>query len=207
MSRKTVSSEEYEVEKVLDMQKKKNGTVMYKVKWFGYDISESTWEPEENLENAKELIRNYIRDLGNQEGKKLEIKISKPVEPVKPTLALPAENDSVLNKKRKKEKEQKAPVAPVVPPQKKEIEKKCDQVEVDLSHCLVIEGNLNTNSPLKIVGVSQNKKCSTYDYYVEWKPNSAGIKPKDSKIDSFEFVKHRPDFLVSYLESNIKIKK
>lgn len=49
---------EYEVEEILDSKiyRKK---LYYLVHWKGYDISERTWEPTENLENAKELVSKF----------------------------------------------------------------------------------------------------------------------------------------------------
>jgi len=40
--------EEYEVEKILGKRKRQGG-VEYLIKWAGYDNSQNTWEPEENL--------------------------------------------------------------------------------------------------------------------------------------------------------------
>jgi hypothetical protein len=33
------------------------------VKWEGYDIGESTWEPVKNLENVKHMIEEYENNL------------------------------------------------------------------------------------------------------------------------------------------------
>lgn len=53
----------YEVEKIID--KKNDGdTVKYLVKWEGYPISESTWEPISNLKNVLDLIEEYEKRLG-----------------------------------------------------------------------------------------------------------------------------------------------
>ena len=46
--------EEYEVEKVLD-KRKHYGKIQYLIKWKGYPHSESSWEPESNL-NCPDLI-------------------------------------------------------------------------------------------------------------------------------------------------------
>ena len=43
--------EEYEVEEIIE-KKIKKGEISYKVKWKGYPLSESTWEPAKNLSNA-----------------------------------------------------------------------------------------------------------------------------------------------------------
>lgn len=49
--------EEYVVEKVLD-KRTVRGKTQYLLKWKGYEESESTWEPEDNLDCA-ELIKAY----------------------------------------------------------------------------------------------------------------------------------------------------
>lgn len=32
---------------------------MYRVKWKGYSLKETTWEPRKNLEHSAELVRSY----------------------------------------------------------------------------------------------------------------------------------------------------
>jgi transposase InsO family protein len=50
--------EEYEVEKILSARGRK-GAQQYLVKWKGYPENYDQWEPEENLQNAEELVREY----------------------------------------------------------------------------------------------------------------------------------------------------
>jgi hypothetical protein len=50
--------DEYEVERILDERRRK-GRKQYLVKWHGYDMNDSTWEPEENITNAPNVIREW----------------------------------------------------------------------------------------------------------------------------------------------------
>jgi hypothetical protein len=59
---------EYEIEKITDKRIKLNGKVEYKIKWLGYSDTESSWEPADQLYNAKEAIEEY--EKGNQSTKK-----------------------------------------------------------------------------------------------------------------------------------------
>jgi transposase InsO family protein len=52
-------TEEYEVEKILD-SKVIDHENYYLVKWKGYDTSENTWEPDQNLNNCSRLLREFL---------------------------------------------------------------------------------------------------------------------------------------------------
>lgn len=59
-----MSDEEYEVEKVLDKRVKKGNQVEYLVKWKNYDDpDDNTWEPADNLKEAKTAIDKFEKDL------------------------------------------------------------------------------------------------------------------------------------------------
>jgi len=54
--------EEFEVEEILDSRDvEADGQLRkeYKVRWMGYDEDDDTWEPIENLENAKDTIEAF----------------------------------------------------------------------------------------------------------------------------------------------------
>jgi len=52
------SEEEWEVEEILD-SRFKNKQLQYLVKWTGTDTSENSWEPDRNLKNAPEAIKEF----------------------------------------------------------------------------------------------------------------------------------------------------
>ena len=56
------SQEEFYVEKILDKKVIDNITY-YLLKWYDYDVSESTWEPKQGLGKIRNLIRNYEKKI------------------------------------------------------------------------------------------------------------------------------------------------
>lgn len=60
------AEDEYVVE-AIQGHKFDGKTLMLLVKWKGYEKkSDRTWEPEENCEGAKEIVREYFRQLGGR---------------------------------------------------------------------------------------------------------------------------------------------
>ena len=55
----TDDEETFEVAFILD-DRVVDGERQFKVRWAGYGEEEDSWEPEENLENAKELVKEYL---------------------------------------------------------------------------------------------------------------------------------------------------
>jgi hypothetical protein len=53
--------EEYEVERIVKFQGRKGQPVLYEVKWKGYNEEENTWEPIENLHNARDQLEYFFR--------------------------------------------------------------------------------------------------------------------------------------------------
>merc|ERR1712209_351956 len=75
---------EYEVETVVSKRDTDEGKVEYLVKWKGYDASDNTWEPVENLESSQELIDEFEGRTENaaveEEGKDSTGKLEKKVD-------------------------------------------------------------------------------------------------------------------------------
>ncbi len=61
--------EEYEVEEVQQVRRQGQGCKLhYLIKWKGFPMSDSTWEPVEHLKHTPELIANFYRQYPNVEG-------------------------------------------------------------------------------------------------------------------------------------------
>ncbi|KAF8750267.1 hypothetical protein RHS01_09459 [Rhizoctonia solani] len=54
--------EEYKVEGITDMEER-NGKWFFRVKWKGYGSEENTWEPRENLKNAKKILEKFEKEM------------------------------------------------------------------------------------------------------------------------------------------------
>jgi len=62
--------EEYKVERVMN-KRKKYGKWEYLVRWKEYTAEEDSWEREENLKNAKEVVEDYEKEY-RKEGRRME---------------------------------------------------------------------------------------------------------------------------------------
>ncbi|QRW23611.1 Retrotransposable element Tf2 protein [Rhizoctonia solani] len=54
--------EEYKVKGITDMEER-NGKWFFRVKWKGYGSEENTWEPRENLKNAKKILEKFEKEM------------------------------------------------------------------------------------------------------------------------------------------------
>ncbi|GAB1521976.1 hypothetical protein RhiTH_005075 [Rhizoctonia solani] len=57
--------EEYRVEGITDSEEH-NGKWYFWVKWKGYRSKENTWEPQENLKNATNLLEKYKKEMNKK---------------------------------------------------------------------------------------------------------------------------------------------
>jgi Chromo (CHRromatin Organisation MOdifier) domain len=58
---------EYVIERIFGFRQLLEGSLRYKVRWFGYEEDDDTWEPEKHL--PKGLVRKYHRNMGLPRGK------------------------------------------------------------------------------------------------------------------------------------------
>ena len=57
--KKTIPQGEYQVERILNKRINACGATEYQIKWQGYPLEESTWEPIGNLGNCRHLIDQF----------------------------------------------------------------------------------------------------------------------------------------------------
>ena len=185
----------YYIERILD-KRKVNGKYEYKIKWEGYPLNQSTWEPLENLQTAMELVNEFDKVYEQQNKNKNESK-----------------NNSYLKKKRllKKEvkKEEKG---------KEEIEQKEEKNEnipVEEEKKSINENNNGSinleeneyirkyiiNDSLKSVTTVRKKDNKLIAEVKKLKPNN---EIEDIEIETSRLKTENPWILLDFYESKIK---
>merc|ERR1711934_622383 len=105
---------EYEVESIVSKRESEEGKVEYLVKWKGWNASDNTWEPVDNLESSKDLIDEF-------EGKTEDAEQSEAKEESKETEEKEASND-ITEKTEDQEVEEEVAVEAVEEESKKAVE-------------------------------------------------------------------------------------
>lgn len=174
-------SDVYQVEKILDKRKDKSG-VKYLLKWIGYPINESTWEPESSLENIRHLIDEYENNLNDN-------------------------SQRMLKQKRSFRRDDSEDVHVVSETSNKASFDKEKQIKAisfaQKSSFDDSEGNVNCDIPLKIISAKYIKN-SEIQCLVEWKPRYNKSVPKNSYVSSSEMRKLYYNLLLDFYESKIR---
>ncbi|KAJ4933591.1 hypothetical protein JOQ06_030417 [Pogonophryne albipinna] len=108
---------QFEVERIIDMRVEE-GEVLYRVRWKNYCSDDDTWEPEAHLEDCREVLLAFKKNMA-------EIKIKKEAEAKKPPKPLPSKselfdaNSDIDNTDKEEEEGEKAPTPPSPPKEKK----------------------------------------------------------------------------------------
>jgi len=72
------TAKEFEVEKIIEVHFKKNGTKEFLIRWKGFGAADDTWEPEKNL-NCQELIAKFMQKLEKAKTSEMrELKMNRP---------------------------------------------------------------------------------------------------------------------------------
>ncbi len=186
----------YNIEKILD-RRKINGKFEYKIKWEGYPMSQSTWEPMKNLDTAKELVDEYDR-LHPLPTKKQSLKSEN------------KKKDSLLNQKRNitkqeivKDEEENNPNEKIIE-EKPQLEEKNNDEEIKQNN--KSQENQTENSYIiddslkKVITVKQ--QGLKFLAVVEKMDQNGDIK--NVYIPTEELRKSNPWILLNFYESKIK---
>ena len=185
----------YYIERILD-KRKVNGKYEYKIKWEGYPLNQSTWEPLENLQTAMELVNEFDKVYEQQNKDKNESK-----------------NNSYLKKKRllkkevKKEEKGKEEIE-----QKEEKNENIPVVEEKKSNNENNNGSINLeeneyirkyiiNDSLKSVTTVRKKENKLIAEVKKLKPNN---EIEDIEIETSRLKTENPWILLDFYESKIK---
>ena len=188
-------SDFYNIEKILD-RRKINGKLEYKIKWEGYPMNQSTWEPMENLITAKELVDEYDKqypftnDMLNKKTKRIKKMSAK--KPVKK--APKKENEPQIQEKNENE------------PQKEE--EKPEQINLEENQ---INNDINIqNDPIRKYNIDDSlKKVTTVRkrdnklMAVVVKMNELGMT-NEIEIETNSLKYDNPWILLDFYESKIK---
>ena len=183
----------YYIERILD-KRKVNGKYEYKIKWEGYPLNQSTWEPLENLQTAMELVNEF--DKVYEQQNKNESK-----------------NNSYLKKKRllkkevKKEEKGKEEIE-----QKEEKNENIPVEEEKKSNNENNNGSINLeeneyirkyiiNDSLKSVTTVRKKENKLIAEVKKLKPNN---EIEDIEIETSRLKTENPWILLDFYESKIK---
>ena len=172
--------EYYNIEKILD-RKYNGGKLVYKIKWEGYPLSESTWEPMKNLESAKEMVEEYNR--------------THPINSQKNSKSYSKKKESTfVNKKRNGDKEDLSPHYSQNSQNDKEPE---EEIEIN---CEEPKKYIIDDSLRSVVTVKQQNQVLVA---VVEKTNENGVIEK-IYIPTEELRKVNPWILLNFYESKIK---
>lgn len=64
---------DFEVDRIIDVQNKKNGKKEFLIRWKGYSSKHDTWEPQDNL-NCPELISKFLAKAEHCQGNSKELR-------------------------------------------------------------------------------------------------------------------------------------
>ena len=187
----------YYVEKILD-RRKVNDRFEYKIKWEGYPMNQSTWEPLENLRTAMELVEEYDNE-----------------HPI-PKKLIGKKRKSVKKEVIKDTTEQKENQIQEVQEKKEEIEQPKEEVEQNKNI------NLDENRPIYAIN-NQMPEENVRKYIVDTTLEKVStVRKRDNKlmavvkkkkingvyeeveIETFKLRNENPWILLDFYESKIK---
>jgi len=206
----------YTIEKILRKNKFDEG-IKYLVKWVGYSVKDSTWEPIENLENViymvedfeKELSikknypktpysnRNYIDDDKSYDGKDEDERKEKIKKSIFKSIGQKTSNQQSQIIKKTHNQNNNINNTNNSSSNDKKVE-----VPSNLESEPRIESDIMNDSPNKVINAKfLNKELMCL---IEWNPRSNGITPDPSYHKVEYFKKKYPKLLIDFFETKLK---
>jgi chromobox protein 5 len=194
MDQESPEPQEYYVEKVLD-KKVVDGEVRYLIKWEGWSIDDSTWEPIENLGNIKNLIEEFEAEL-------LEKKKKGGSGTTKQPVGRPRQNPNSFAIKKKAD-----PNYDLDDELNSRINKKKDDImnntRKKTENDVEVMSNLGANVPEEVISVKRDKGKEIM-CLVKFKERADGIIIDNSYVPSSVMREYYPKVLIKFYESKIK---
>jgi chromobox protein 1 len=202
----SLSENEYYVEKVLD-KKIEDGEVQYLIKWEGWSIDQSTWEPKENLENIKHLIEDFEREVLEQREKEKKRRVGRP--PLKEGLKKHCEDKEKEREKQivNSQKNFSAKTKDNITNSNNNLHKNHLQQSQERTEEKKLENDhsdlFEMNEPEEVVGVKKDKNNGIL-CLIKFKERPDGLQNENTYVPSTVLKERFPKVLIKFYESKIK---
>ena len=185
----------YYIERILD-KRKVNGKYEYKIKWEGYPLNQSTWEPLENLQTAMELVNEFDKVYEQQNKNKNESKNNSYLK--KKRLLKKEEKKEEKGKEEIEQKEEKNENIPVEEEKKSNNENNNGSINLEENEYI---RKYIINDSLKSVTTVRKKENKLIAEVKKLKPNN---EIEDIEIETSRLKTENPWILLDFYESKIK---
>ncbi len=185
----------YYIERILD-KRKVNGKYEYKIKWEGYPLNQSTWEPLENLQTAMELVNEFDKVYEQQNKNKNESKNNSYLK--KKRLLKKEEKKEEKGKEEIEQKEEKNENSPVEEEKKSNNENNNGSINLEENEYI---RKYIINDSLKSVTTVRKKENKLIAEVKKLKPNN---EIEDIEIETSRLKTENPWILLDFYESKIK---
>ena len=185
----------YYIERILD-KRKVNGKYEYKIKWEGYPLNQSTWEPLENLQTAMELVNEFDKVYEQQNKDKNESKNNSYLK--KKRLLKKEVKNEEKGKEEIEQKEEKNENTPVEEEKKSNNENNNGSINLEENEYI---RKYIINDSLKSVTTVRKKENKLIAEVKKLKPNN---EIEDIEIETSRLKTENPWILLDFYESKIK---
>ena len=195
MSDSESESEYYNVEKIIAKEKIGN-EVRYLVKWENFPEADCTWEPEDNLDNVKDLLEEFNNNINENERENEKDMINIP-DFQKRKRGRPKKNNENHNENNndstklesKREKQES-------------VRKERTPIKDYIMENPTVDPKYGNDIPERIISlrkIQEDLFCLT-----KWKCRNDGIQPEDCLVKNSFYKQKYPKLLIEYYESRVR---